>query len=71
VNASVGYIARQSIAPVGHDPRAWPECDRCGSPFVLRRMSMLEPAKWSWQRDCKHKTAGVRLAGPDAAEMHP
>lgn len=52
------------------DPLAWPECEACGAPYVLRRVLVLGGSpRWVWQRDCKHKGAAVKVAGAGADQV--
>lgn len=47
---------------------AYPKCEECGAAFVLRMCFSFGTSDlthdWLWQRDCKHKKAGIVAVGP-------
>lgn len=63
-----------SRSDLNPQPRAWPCCALCHESFVLRRALVFKRSRsetsgstltmeWCWQRDCKHRKAGVEAAG--------
>lgn len=70
-----------TLADVEMDPKYWPGCSNCSTPYVLRRCMSYKDQdgdltlamKWVWMEDCKHPQGrGKRAAkyppaifGPD------
>ena len=64
------------VTVVQPDPKIWPICGECKTPYVLRRCMQFGfvtrddglkagelHAIWAWQIDCKHKKVDAELTG--------
>lgn len=57
-------------APIDPQPRVYPKCPECDTPWVLRHAVNLftGDGAWVWQRDCKH---GRRKPEPVLVDERP
>lgn len=70
MGATVEGFTQEQLNP---QPPLWPECDRCHTPYVMRRpLSLTGEGKWVWMRDCAKprstcKGAGWQIVDADGA----